>query len=149
MAHGLEARSPFLDRELLEYVFRLPDAMKLRWIRTKVILKQAFADLLPEAIARRGKMGFGVPLRAWFTADLRDYLRDMLLAPDARLRTYLNQSYVRQLYEAHVTGRADESHRLWTLLTFEVWLRQLQARGGMPAERVNAQPVSAPMRMPA
>jgi asparagine synthase (glutamine-hydrolysing) len=125
MAHALEARSPFLDRELMEYVFTLPDAMKVRGGRTKVILRQAFADLIPTEILRRGKMGFGVPLRKWFVTDLRDYLEDTLLASDAKLGGYVDQRYVLRLYQAHRTGRADYSHRLWTLLTFELWLRQL------------------------
>ncbi len=125
MAHGLETRSPFLDRALMEYVFELPDHLKLRGLQTKRILRAAFADLLPPAILRRGKMGFGVPLRLWFRNSLRDYLGDLLLAPDARLRSYVDPSYVRALYHAHLSGRADHSHRLWTLLTFEVWLRGL------------------------
>lgn len=128
MAHGLETRSPFLDQALMEYVFSLPDSSKLRWGKTKVILRRAFADLLPEQVLRRGKMGFGVPLRAWFSTQLRGYLQDALLSPDARLRGYLNQGYVRKLYESHCSGYADHSHRLWTLLTFEVWLRQLSSR---------------------
>lgn len=125
MAHALEARSPFLDRELLEYVFGLPDAMKLRWGRTKVILRRAFRDLLPPDILRRGKMGFGVPLQAWFAGELRPLLEDLLLAPDARARAHVDQGYVRRLCEEHWAGRADHAHRLWTLLTFEVWLRNL------------------------
>ena len=125
MAHGLEARSPFLDRALLDYVMSLPDSMKVRWGRTKVILRQAFADLVPPAILRRGKMGFGVPLRAWFSRDLRQTLQEVLLAGDARLRRFVDQDYVRQLCAAHVAGRADHAHRLWTLLTFEVWWRNL------------------------
>jgi len=129
MAHALEARSPFLDTALMEYVFRLPDAMKLRGWRTKVILRSAFADLLPREILTRGKMGFGVPLRSWFCGDMRQYLQDMLLAPDARLRRYVDQAYVGRLCAAHLSGRADYSHRLWTLLTFEVWLRQLPTWG--------------------
>lgn len=74
-------------------------------------------------------MGFGVPLRKWFTAELRDYLQDLLLAPDARLRRYVDQGYVRQLYQSHVANRADHAARLWTLLTFEVWLRQFSNVG--------------------
>ncbi len=129
MAHALEARSPFLDRALIEYVCRLPDRMKLNGRRTKYILRRAFADLLPPAVLRRGKMGFGVPLRAWFAQDLREYLQDLLLAPTARLRAYVDQAYVRRLCTAHNTGRSDHSTRLWTLLTFEVWLRQLPSWG--------------------
>lgn len=125
MAHGLEARSPFLDRALVEYAFSLPDHFKLRRIRTKAILRRAFADLLPEPIQRRGKMGFGVPLRAWFSRDLKPYLHDTLLSPSAKLRSYVDQTYVLALCEAHWAGRADHGHRLWALLTFEVWLRQL------------------------
>lgn len=147
MAHALEVRSPFLDRDLMEYVFTLPDPMKLRWGQTKVMLRKAFADLVPQEILRRRKMGFGVPLRAWFTTELRDYIRDMLLAPDARLRGYLDQGYVRRLCEAHMSGRADHSHRLWTLLTFEVWLRQLPRLKTLPeAGDVLFPSESAPMR---
>ena len=125
MAHGLEARSPFLDRALLEYVFSLPDAMKLQWGRTKVVLRRAFADLLPAPIMRRGKMGFGVPLQRWLATDLRPLVEDLLMSPTARLRRYVDQAYVRELWQAHQAGRADHSHQLWTLLTFECWLRQL------------------------
>lgn len=125
MAHALEARSPFLDRALLEYVFGLPDQVKLRWGQTKWILRRAFADLIPTPILRRGKMGFGIPLQRWFRNDLRDFLQDLLAAPDARLKTYVNQEYVRRILRAHVAGEADHSERLWTLLTFEVWLRNL------------------------
>ena len=92
MANSLEARSPFLDRELIEYAAALPDDLKLHGRRTKVILRDAFPDLLPPAIERRGKMGFGVPLDAWFRGELRDYLRDLLLAPDARYRDMLSRA---------------------------------------------------------
>jgi asparagine synthase (glutamine-hydrolysing) len=135
MAHGLEARSPFLDRALMEYVATLPDDLKLRRGQTKYILKRAFSDLLPEAIRRRGKMGFGVPLGAWFRGELRDYVGDLVLAPDARLRDVIDQSYVRSLVYEHLSGRRDHSHRLWTILTFEIWLRQWRQWQTAPAER--------------
>ena len=143
MAHALETRSPFLDRELMEYVFSLPDGMKLRGGRTKVMLRRAFSDLLPKEILTRGKMGFGVPLQAWFRTDLRDYLQEMLLAPSAKLRAYVNQAYVRQLCEDDLSGRADHSHKLWTLLTFEVWLRQLKAWSQPQPPPWSAQPLVA------
>src|SRR5213594_728762 len=77
MANSLEARAPFLDRALTEYAAALPDDLKLHGRRTKVILREAFADLVPAEINRRGKMGFGVPLGAWFRGELRDYVRDL------------------------------------------------------------------------
>ena len=78
MANSLEARSPFLDTALVEYAATIPDALKLRRGRTKIILRDAFSDLLPQKIITRGKMGFGVPFGTWFRTDLREYLSDLL-----------------------------------------------------------------------
>ncbi len=126
MAHGLEGRSPFLDHRLAEYVAGLPDHFKLRWGTTKYILKRAFADLLPPDILRRGKKGFGVPLGAWFRGELKEYLQDLLLSPHALSRDYLESPYVASLVREHTEGVRDHGHRLWALLTFEVWLRLLR-----------------------
>jgi len=125
MANSLEARSPFLDRELIEYVAALPDDLKLKSRHTKVILREAFADILPPAIQRRGKMGFGVPLGTWFRGDLRDYMRDLLVSPNARYRTMLSAPYVESLVSRHLSGDANLGHQLWSLLCFEQWLRLL------------------------
>jgi asparagine synthase (glutamine-hydrolysing) len=125
MANSLEARSPFLDRELIEYVAGLPDDLKLRGRQTKAILRDAFADLLPPAVQRRGKMGFGVPLGTWFRGELRDYMRDLLLAPDARYRSMLSPEFVQHLVSRHLSGEANYGHQLWSLLCFEQWLRLL------------------------
>ena len=125
MANSLEARSPFLDRDLIEYVAGLPDDLKLRGRQTKVILREAFADLLPPAIQRRGKMGFGVPLGTWFRGDLREYMRDLLLSPDARYKMMLSAPYVESLVARHLSGEANLGHQLWSLLCFELWLRSM------------------------
>jgi asparagine synthase (glutamine-hydrolysing) len=126
MAHGLEARSPFLDTALVEYVARLPDRFKRRGLTTKWILRRAFADLLPREILTRGKMGFGVPLGTWFRGDLRGYLQDHL-SPRAALGDYVDRAFVARLLAEHLDGRADHSHRLWLLLTLEIWLRSLSS----------------------
>ena len=126
MAHGLEARSPFLDQDLMEYTAALPDHMKLMRGVTKYILRRAFSDLIPKKILTRGKRGFGVPLGAWFRGELRDYLHDLLLASDSKLKDYLNNAYVRQIVQEHMQGKRDHGQRLWAILTFEVWLRTLQ-----------------------
>ena len=125
MANGLEARSPFLDRDLMRYIALLPDRMKLRWGTSKYILRKAFADLVPKEICQRSKMGFGVPLDAWFRGDLREFVHDLLLSSESRSRIYLNQEYVGRLIRDHLTGRQDNAYRLWAVLTFEVWLRAL------------------------
>jgi asparagine synthase (glutamine-hydrolysing) len=132
MANSLEARCPLLDTALSEYVASLPDGLKLAGGKTKVILREAFADLIPEEIDRRPKTGFGVPLDAWFRGELRDYVRDTLLAPSAASRQYLKPPAVQTLIDDHQHGRANHGHRLWTLVTFERWLQQFRWWTGAP-----------------
>src|SRR6185503_12568221 len=89
MANSLEARSPFLDTALIEYVATLPDSMKLTSrARTKAILRDAFADLIPPEIQNRSKMGFGIPFGKWFRGALREILDDLLLSRNARYQEY-------------------------------------------------------------
>jgi asparagine synthase (glutamine-hydrolysing) len=97
--------------------------MKLARGHTKIILREAFDDLIPQEIQRRGKMGFGVPFGLWFRGALRDVLHDHLLSPRASYRDYLSSSYVHQLVRRHDEGEADLGLPLWTLLSFEIWLR--------------------------
>lgn len=126
MMSSLETRSPFLDTALIQYVSGLPADYLRRGTQTKRILKYAFSDLLPDAIQKRGKMGFGVPLGTWFRGDLREYLAGHF-ADGAQMYRYLDRSAVRALFDEHQAGRADHGQRLWLLLTFEVWLRQQSA----------------------
>jgi len=127
MANSLEARAPFLDRAVLEYAAGLPDDHKLRGRTTKAVLRAAFADVIPDAVQSAPKRGFGVPLDAWFRQELRDYLRDTLLAPSARSSIYLSRPFVHGLVDDHLAGRANHGHKLWTVLTLERWLALLPA----------------------
>ena len=123
MAHGLEARSPLLDRALMEYVAALPDDFKRRGGRSKIVFKKAVAPLLPPGILRRPKHGFGVPLGAWFRGELRPMAEDTLRA-SPRLGRWLRKDGLETLLGEHAAGHADHGHRLWTLLTLELWLRK-------------------------
>jgi asparagine synthase (glutamine-hydrolysing) len=125
MANSLEARSPLLDRALIEYVAKLPDDHKLDGRRTKAVLRDAFADLIPPEIDRRPKMGFGVPLGTWFRGNLRDYVRDVLLSPSARYPSMLSEPFVRSLVDDHAAQRANAGPQLWSLICFERWLQLL------------------------
>jgi asparagine synthase (glutamine-hydrolysing) len=135
MANSLEARSPFLDRALIEYVAGLPDDFKLDGARTKAILRDAFKDLIPAEIDRRPKTGFGVPLDAWFRGELRELAGDLLLSPNARYRDYISADLVQKTLARHATGASNEGQRLWSLITFERWLQLLPTflRGTLPA----------------
>jgi asparagine synthase (glutamine-hydrolysing) len=123
MAHGLETRSPFLDRTLAEYVATLPDALKRSGRHGKVVLKKAVESLLPPAILKRKKHGFGVPLGAWFRGELRPLAEDTL-RNGSRLGRRLDPAVIGRIFDDHVTGRADRGHQLWTLLTLELWMRK-------------------------
>ena len=123
MAHGLEARSPFLDRELSAYAASLPDAYKRQGLRRKRVLKEAVRGLLPpDDLLTRPKHGFGIPLGEWFRADLRSMVEDTLL-DRPRLAAHLNLATIRALWDEHLSGRADRGHALWTLLLLELWMR--------------------------
>lgn len=131
MAHGLETRSPFLDTAVIEYAAQLPGSMKIRGLARKAILKEAFTDLLPAAVTNRPKQGFGVPLDHWFRGELRAGVQELLLAPEARLRAYLDPGLLQRCWDGHLSGERDAGLPLWNLLTLEVWLRGLpQARSG-------------------
>jgi asparagine synthase (glutamine-hydrolysing) len=124
MAHGLELRAPFLDTHVMQLAASLPDRFKLHRGQTKLVLRHAFRDLLPPAILRRGKMGFGIPIGRWFRTRWRPVLEERLLSDDARVWRWLRPAPVRRLVGEHLDGRADHSHQLWALLTLEMFLQQ-------------------------
>lgn len=127
MANSLEARSPILDTALVEFVASLSPDMKIRRGQMKYILKVAFRDMLPPSLLKRRKHGFGVPMGRWFRHQLRPYVEEMLLAPNAESRDYIEQDTIRRLFREHLQGVREHGHRLWVLLTLELWLRMLRA----------------------
>jgi asparagine synthase (glutamine-hydrolysing) len=125
MANALETRSPMLDTAFMEFVAALPPDLKIRWGKTKYLLKQAFRDMLPPELLRRKKHGFVVPLGHWFRHQLRTYLEDILLTPRARSTQYFRPEAIHALFQEHCAGIKGHEHRLWMLLNFELWLRML------------------------
>ena len=123
MAFALEARSPFLDHEVVDFAARLPMEWKIQGRHGKQILIDTFADLLPQRIQTRKKMGFGVPLDHWFRHELRPLVEDILLAPSTLERGLFRPEQVRRLVAEHVRGLWDHSYRLWSLLVLELWQR--------------------------
>jgi asparagine synthase (glutamine-hydrolysing) len=121
MIHSLEARSPFLDHEFMEFAATIPFDLKVRGRAKKYILKRALAGLLPDSILHRPKMGFGVPIDRWLRQDLRELLRDTLLSPRAVGRGYFDARVVGRMVDEHIQGRASWHYLLWTLLMLELW----------------------------
>ena len=125
MASSLEGRSPFLDHEVMELAAGLPASMKLKGRSGKHILKETFKDLLPAENVERRKMGFGVPVGAWFRGPLKDFLHESLLAQDALSRDYFKHDSLEAYVGEHLEGRADHGQRLWSLLMLEMWHREV------------------------
>jgi asparagine synthase (glutamine-hydrolysing) len=121
MAASVESRPPFLDHRLVELAFRLPSRMKLRHGTSKWIIKEVARRYLPTSIVDRPKIGFRVPLDAWFRGHLREMARDLLLAETSFVGGHMSRSRIEHLLEDHETGRRDEESRIWTLLCLEVW----------------------------
>jgi asparagine synthase (glutamine-hydrolysing) len=133
MSHSLECRSPFLDHHVAELAMRMPIDWKLKGRQSKRILIDTFADLLPESIKRRRKMGFGVPLDHWFRHELRGLIEETLLDPSSLNRGYFDPAEVRRLIHEHVTSQWDHSYRLWSLLCFEMWQRMFLDPATVPS----------------
>jgi asparagine synthase (glutamine-hydrolysing) len=125
MAHSVEARSPFLDQHLMEFAAALPEGMKIERNRGKGILKSALRGYIPDEVLDRRKMGFGVPLAAWFRNELRELPGEILLDPRTIGRGYFERAEVERLIESHRVGEADNSWRLWGLIQLEMWHREV------------------------
>ena len=123
MAHGLEARSPFLDHELMEFAASLPSDLKLKAGAKKYILKQAARPLLPSEILDRPKMGFGVPIDAWFRTELKELVSDLVGSAAFRDRGILQPFRIQRLIEEHVDGVRSWHYQLWNVLMLELWYR--------------------------
>jgi asparagine synthase (glutamine-hydrolysing) len=124
MAYGLEARSPFLDHELVEFAAAIPLRMKLKWFRSKHILKRAVQRLVPDYVIQRKKKGFGAPIDAWLRSNLKEMAFDVLTGPRARSRGIFDSGEVKKLLDMHVSGRENRHHEIWALLMLELWFRQ-------------------------
>jgi asparagine synthase (glutamine-hydrolysing) len=126
MAHSLECRGPFLDHRVVELAMAMPleRKIRLRSGRSKVVLKQAFPDLLPKPIKTRSKMGFGVPISQWFRNELKQELRDVLLDPVCLGRGLFRPDAIENLITEHIEGKREHAPRLWALLMLELWFRR-------------------------
>jgi asparagine synthase (glutamine-hydrolysing) len=127
MAHSLEVRCPLLDHELAELAASIPMSLKIRDGQGKFILRRALGDRLPPELLSRRKMGFGVPLAAWFRGPLQPMLMDTLRSPRFFERGIVSSEFVHQLLQEHQVGRRDNSHWLWALLMLEAWFLNLDS----------------------
>lgn len=132
MAASLELRPPFLDHRVAELAFRLPSDMKVRGGTTKWLVKEVARRHLPADLVDRPKVGFKVPLDTWFRDHLREMAFDLLNGPSSFIGSTFDRAAVRRLLDGHASGDRNEQPRIWTLLSLEVWHRELQRHIGTP-----------------
>ncbi len=146
MAHSLETRLPFLDNDLADFALRLPAHVKLAGLDRdvlrvdenepgkqaiyerrrsdgKVVLRKAMARVIPEHVAARAKQGFSAPDASWFRGESVEYVTGLLTDPRARLHDVIQPAFVQRIIEEHRCGAHNHRLLIWSLLSFEWWLR--------------------------
>ncbi|UCF63906.1 MAG: asparagine synthase (glutamine-hydrolyzing) [bacterium] len=121
MAVSLEARVPFLDIRLMEFVESIPAHYKIKGFTQKYLLKKAVSRWLPEEEIKRPKIGFTTPLDDWFKQELMGEVRDRLLSPGSAAKQFFQPSGLEKIISAHARKRQDYKRILFSLLTFEYW----------------------------
>ncbi len=125
MAFSIEARLPFLDARLVEFLFRLPASLKLRKGWSKVILREALGHLLPAIVKdRTDKMGFATPQARWLREDLRSDLEHLFDSPAFAQRGWWEPSRLRNAYRGFCEGRARIDSMVWRWVCLELWHRR-------------------------
>jgi len=123
MAASIESRVPFLDHKLVEFSASIPAKYSTRGLAGKCILKSAVADLLPESIVHREKLGFPTPWAYWLAGPQLDELEHLLTGERALRRGLFRGGVVKRLFTEHRKGTHDHGNRIWRLLNLELWLR--------------------------
>jgi len=134
MAFSIETRIPFLDYRLVEFVFSLPDSMKLRDGKTKYVLREAMKDSLPRAIYdRHDKVGFAAPEDIWLKdKKVMKYVSDILASKRTISRGYYDPKGIDSLLERYKIGDSTLAKKIWALVNLELWFRLFMDAEALP-----------------
>ena len=124
MAFAVEARVPFLDYRVVEFLSSLPEDQKIRGGVTKYILRNAIKGIVPEEIRlRMDKKGFSTPEEVWMKNDLKENILSVLNSESFRARKYWNADEVLKAYRDFLDGKSKYSSEIWRIVCTEMWLR--------------------------
>ncbi|WP_059103945.1 asparagine synthase (glutamine-hydrolyzing) [Shouchella shacheensis] len=146
MAHSLELRVPFLDKEVFALARTIERDAKLQNKTTKYVLRQAMKEYIPSTIVPRKKLGFPVPIRLWLKNEMYDWAKTLITTSPASSQ-FFRQEFLLKLLEDHAAGRADNSRKLWTVLCFILW-HQVHVEKSLrsPNQLINAERLSEETR---
>lgn len=120
MAHSLESRVPFLDKEVWKVARTVPSTLKVSHDESKIALRRAAKKAMPDCFTEKKKLGFPVPIRVWLAQD--EYYDKVKSALTGEIgQKFFVENKVKQLMDDHKNGVADNSRKIWTLYSFIVW----------------------------
>jgi asparagine synthase (glutamine-hydrolysing) len=125
MAHSVEVRPPFLDHRLVEFAAGLPDHLKIRGPRQKILLKELMKGKLPPSILKRKKIGFDIPAHEWLRGPLRPLLLDTLAGADEYTGLF-QAGAISDCVRRHLERRANLGYHLWGLMILFLWMKRWQ-----------------------
>jgi asparagine synthase (glutamine-hydrolysing) len=141
MAHALEVRPPFLDHRIVEFAAALPQALKIRGLQGKHILRELMRGKLPASVLQRKKAGFDIPAHDWFRGPLHDILLDTLSPEAIDSAGIFDSRAIHSLISDHMERRLNVGYHLWGLLTLFLWMKRWRIEvppraAGMPLEAI-------------
>lgn len=119
MAHSLELRVPFLDKEVFKVASSLHPNLTVTNGTTKYVLREAMKGIVPDSVLKRRKLGFPVPIRHWLKNEMFDWARELIISSETN--HLLNKTIILKMLEDHCQDKADYSRKLWTILIFMLW----------------------------
>lgn len=124
MSNSLETRVPFLDHRVVEYAWSMPVKMKIRNNKGKWVLRQILNKYVPSDLIDRPKSGFAIPIGEWLRGPLKEWAEDLINENKIIKQGFLNHKNVSKIWELHMSGNADYTARIWSILMFQSWLEQ-------------------------
>lgn len=122
MAHAVEARNPFLDHKLVEFLIKVPGSQKLRWFQEKYLLRKAMKGIVPETILKRKKQGFSVPVHSWVNDGLKELVADLFSKKNMDGIGFINHNAVKELMNRDLRNPYN-LRQFWTVFSFLAWHR--------------------------
>ena len=124
MAHSIEARVPFTDNILFEFLTQVPIGYKMKGFKKKYLLRAILKGRLPDSVLKKKKVGLEMPYSKWFRKELRGTVEEIFSENRINESSLFNHRRVRKIIDNHMDGKQDNGRVIWTLLNYLVWYNQ-------------------------